>query len=330
MTCSQKTAIVVLNRNQRQMTAECLRSVLAMQAAEFEVVVVDNGSSDGSVEMLGKEFPQITLLPQRENLGFAAGCNIGMRYALASGAEFVLLLNNDTTVAPDLLSELLDAIRGDLRIAAACPKIYFADAPRMLWYAGADFNLWIGTSKHRGWRQIDNGQFDRDRCVRQATGCAMLIRQSAIREVGLLDEQFWAYVEDLDWSIRFHQSGYRLAFAPKACVWHRWGATAVQALGSGSHVVPQFLSTRNAVLLARKHLKWWQIPTYVFGFLATHIAFYSALRLSRRDFKALKAIYVGVFEGLRMPLDDRHNSYGKTDVRNDLRHLTATSVDEPR
>ena len=130
----------------------------------------------------------------------------------------------------------------------------------------------------------------------------MLVRCSALRDVGLLDEHFWAYVEDLDWSVRFLKQGYRLVFVPKAHLWHLDGATAVKSLGSGSQAVRQFLSTRNMVFLARKHVRWWQMPTYAFGFLVNHLAFYTALRLLRRDFRALFAIYRGLSQGLRTSL----------------------------
>ncbi len=297
-----KITVVLLNWNSHEMTAECIRSLLAMDGADFEILVVDNGSTDGSVEMLPQEFLHITVLPQERNLGFAAGCNVGMRHALANDAEYVLLLNNDTIVAPDFLREMLAAIQGDPRIGAVCPKIYFADQPDLLWYAGADFSLWTGTAKHRGWKEVDRGQFDRQEDITQATGCAMLVRRSALRDVGFLDEQFWAYVEDLDWSLRSLERGYRLAFAPKARVWHCCGATAVKSMGAGSAAIRQFFSTRNMVFLARKHVRWWQMPTYTFGLLINHIALYTVVRLWHRDFRALWAIYRGLSQGLRIPL----------------------------
>ena len=296
-----KITVVVLNWNSHKMTAECIRSLRATEGPDFEILVVDNGSTDGSVEILPQEFPQITILPQGRNLGFAAGCNVGMRHALASAAEYVLLLNNDTFVAPEFIREMLAAIQSDSSIGAVCPKIYFADAPEMIWYAGADFSLWTGTAKHRGWKKVDRGQFDRHEEITQATGCAMLVRCSALCDVGLLDEQFWAYVEDLDWSLRFLKRGYRLAFAPKARLWHCCGGTAVKSMGAGSQAIRQFFSTRNMVLVARKHLRWWQIPSYLFGFGISHILLYTALRLWRGDFPALLAIYQGLVQGLRAP-----------------------------
>jgi len=297
-----KITVVVLNWNSHEITAECIRSLRATDGPDFEILVVDNGSTDGSVEMLPQEFPQITVLPQERNLGFAAGCNVGMRHALANDAEYVLLLNNDTVVAPDFIREMLAAIESDPSIGAVCPKIYFADEPEMIWYAGADFSLWTGTAKHRGWKEVDRGQFDQHEEITQATGCAMLVRCSAVRAVGLLDEQFWAYAEDLDWSVRFLKRGYLLAFAPKARLWHCCGATAVKSMGAGSQAIRQFFSTRNMVLVARKHLRWWQIPSYMLGFGITHILLYTTLRLWRCDFPALLAVYKGLAQGLRTPL----------------------------
>ncbi len=299
---SARTAIIVLNWNSHQMTADCIRSLVAMDASDSEIVVVDNGSSDGSEQHLRREFPQITLFRQHRNLGFAGGCNVGIRYALARGVEYVLLLNNDTYVAPDFLHEMLSRIEESDQIAAVCPKIYFADHPNVLWYAGGDFSLWTGSPKHRGWRQVDHGQCDNNQAITQATGCAMLVRSVALRDVGLLDEQFWAYVEDLDWTLRFAEQGYRVVFAPKAHVWHRDGGTSVKLMGSGSQSIRQFFSTRNMVFVARKHLRWWQIPTFIIGFMVNHLVFYTGLRLWRRDFPALLAIYRGLGEGCRTSL----------------------------
>ncbi len=250
-----KTTAVILNWNCHEMTAECIRSLLAMDAQNLEILLVDNGSSDGSAEILSRAFPQITVLPQERNLGFAAGCNVGMRHALANDAAYVLLLNNDTFVASDFIREMLAAIESDPRIGAVCPKIFFTDRPNLLWYAGADFSPWTGTSKHRGWKEVDQGQFDDYREITQATGCAMLV-----------------------------------------------GATSVKSMGAGSQAIRQFFSTRNMVLVARKHLRWWQIPSYMLGFGITHILLYTALRLWRCDFPALLAIYKGLAQGLRAPL----------------------------
>jgi GT2 family glycosyltransferase len=290
----QKCVVAILNYNGKDLLGECLDSLAVQTVANFQTLVIDNGSSDGSKELLTTGYSWVKLLALGKNLGFSPAYNIGIREALDCGFEFIVLLNNDTWVAQDFLAELLKVIQEDDRIGAVCPKIYFASEPERIWYAGGDFSLWTCRPRHRGWKELDRGQFDSARPITLATGCAMVVRCSALRDVGLLDEQFWAYLEDVEWSVRFLKSGYKLAFAPKARVWHRCGETSAKRLGSGSQAIPQYLSTRNALLLARKHAHWLQVPTHLLSFLINHVAFYSALRLWRRDFRALWAIYRGI------------------------------------
>ncbi len=162
--------------------------------------------------------------------------------------------------------------------------------------------MWTSIAKHRGWKRWMKISLIICSDITQATGCAMMVRSSVIRELGLLDDRFFIYSEDLDWSVRFLKKGYRLAFAPQAHLWHIDGATNVKVLGKGSEERRQFLSTRNMVFVARKHLHWWQVPSHALGFAIFHVGFYTALRLWRRDLRALFAIYRGLGAGLRTPL----------------------------
>jgi len=294
-----RCTVIVLNYNGEEWLSGCLDSLARQTGDPVETVVVDNASTDGSAALVTRKYPSVRFLPLDKNYGFSAANNVALREALASGSEYALLLNNDTFVAEDFVSQMISAMQADPRIAAVCPKIYFAENPMLLWYAGADFSLWTSRVTTRGWKQTDTTAFDVTQEISQATGCAMLLRCSALREVGLLDENFWAYVEDLDLSVRLRGQGYRLVFAPLAHVWHWDGATTVKSLGSGSQEFRQYLSTRNMLFLARKHLRWWQAPTFVFGFLLTHVAFYSALRLWRRDFRAFFAVFKGLRDGLQ-------------------------------
>lgn len=294
-----RCAVIVLNYNGEEWLPACLDSLARQTGDPLEIVVVDNASTDGSAAIVIQKYPWVRFLPLDKNYGFCAANNIALREALAHGTEFVLLLNNDTVVAEDFFSQLLSGIRADPLIAAVCPKIYFAQNPKLLWYAGADFSFWTSRVITRGWKQTDGPAFDTAQEISQATGCAMLLRCSALREVGLLDENFWAYVEDMDLSVRLKRQGYRLVYAPFARVWHWDGATTVKSLGSGSQQFRQYLSTRNMLFLARKHLRWWQAPTFALGFLLTHVAFYSTLRLWRRDFRAFFAIFKGLRDGLQ-------------------------------
>ncbi len=289
--------VIVLNWNGKKFLHGCFDSLRRQTFRDFDVLLVDNASQDGSVAYVAREFPEVRVLQLNENLGFCRPNNLGIEDALARGAEFILLLNNDTTIAPDCIEEMLVPMRKDAKIAAVCPKIYFANRPGTFWYAGADFSLWTARSRHVGWKEEDRGQYDQARSIKQATGCALLVRASAVREVGLLDERFWAYVEDVDWSIRFRRSGCDLRYTPGARVWHYDGGTSV---AGGSQFRRQYLSTRNLLLVGRKHARWWQWPTFLLGFLVSHVAFYVGLRVARRDWRALRAIGSGFLDAMRM------------------------------
>jgi GT2 family glycosyltransferase len=297
-----RCTVIVLNYNGEKLLPACLDSLARQTGESIDTVIVDNASTDGSAALVAQNYPWARLLSLDKNYGFTGANNAALRDALSRGSEFALLLNNDTYADPDFMAELLAVMDSDPKIAVVCPKIYFAVQPTSLWYAGGDFSLWTGLTKHRGWKQLDKNQYDAGGDITQATGCAMLVRASAMREVGLLDERFWIYAEDLDWSVRFKKAGYRLAFAPRARLWHIDGATNVKVLGKGSEERRQFLSTRNMIFVARKHVRWWQAPSHALGFAVRHVAFYTALRLWRRDFRALWAIYRAVGEGLSTPL----------------------------
>jgi GT2 family glycosyltransferase len=295
-----RCSVIVLNFNGRDFLVDCLDSLNRQSFSNFETVVVDNGSSDGSITLVRERYPQVQVLALDKNYGFSIANNVALQRTLAQGTEYALLLNNDTVVSPNFVEEMVEVLEGDFMVGAACPKIYFVNQPETFWYAGGDFSLWTARARHRGWRKTDIGQFDDQHAITLATGCALIVRCGALRQVGLLDEQLWAYLEDVEWSVRFLEKGYRIAFASKACVWHHDGGTSVRLLGAGSQVRRQYLSTRNMILLARKHARWWQLPSYCGGFFVNHIAFYTALRLWRRDFKALLAIYQGLWDGLRL------------------------------
>jgi GT2 family glycosyltransferase len=303
-----RCTVIVLNYNGEKLLPACLDSLARQTGEPIDTVVVDNASTDGSAALVAEHYPSVRFLGLDKNCGFTGANNAALRDALLRGSEYALLLNNDTFAAPDFISNMLAVMLGDPKVAVVCPKIYFAHQPDSLWYAGGDFSLWTGVSKHRGWRQIDKNQFDQGVNITQATGCAMLVRASAIGKVGLLDERFWMYAEDLDWSVRFLKEGYRLAFAPKAHLWHLDGVTTVKVLGRGSEERRQYLSTRNLIFVARKHVRWWQTPSYAIGFALCHIAFYTALRLWRRDFRALFAIYRALGAGLSTSLSSSTNT----------------------
>lgn len=254
MTATPRVTVVVLNWNGREDTLRCLGSLQGVQYPDRSVVVVDNGSRDGSVAAIRSAHPAVTLIEAGANLGFAAGNNLGIEVGLARGADFVLLLNNDTVVAPDVLAWLVAAAEEHPATAAVSPKIYLMDDPQRIWYAGGRWRTAEGKMEH-----VDAGILDEDTAetadVREtdyACGCAMLLRASVLREVGLLDPEFFLLFEETDWCFRARDKGYSCRVALRAHVWHKVSSS----FGGRSSPLYAYFYARNWLLWSKRHLPW--------------------------------------------------------------------------
>ena len=245
-----KVSIIVLNWNGRDDTLECLRSVQRIDYPNFETIVVDNGSSDGSVAAMRAAFPQLRVLETGKNLGYAGGNNVGIRDALERGTDYVLLLNNDTIVDPALLREFVDA-------AAAFPdggmftgKIYFHAEPNRIWFGGSKWYPDRSKFLHLGYGEIDDESRYNFICdTDYASGCALFVRAAVIHEIGYLDELFFLVCEEVDWCYRAKRAGHRSIFVPRAKLWHKVSAS----LGIKSPLIYYFY-VRNSFLWAERYL----------------------------------------------------------------------------
>ena len=218
--------IIVLTWNGRALTLDCLRSLEAVATPGVRVLVVDNASGDGTVAAINERYgDRVDLLVNDANLGYAGGNNAGIRRALEQGARFIMLLNNDTTVAPHFVDHLLSPLRENEKLGITAPKIYFAEPSNRIWYAGGEVALWKGTARHIGIRDADRGQYDRPHDVDYASGCCFLARREVFERVGLLDERYQAYFEDTDWCMRARRAGFGVRYVPAAHVWHRISAS---------------------------------------------------------------------------------------------------------
>jgi GT2 family glycosyltransferase len=240
-----KLSAVVLNWNGGEDTLRCLASL-----DRIETIVVDNGSSDGSPDEIARRFPRVELIRTGVNLGFAGGCNVGIRRALDRGAEWVLLLNNDAW-ADDGLPAALEAAaaaRPDAGVLAC--KVYFEEPADVLMFAGARFNGLLGYSgRERGHGSRDEGQFDRLEDVDRATGAAMAVSRAAMERAGLLDESLFAYVEDVDWCLRIRRAGFAVVFVPSAKAWHKGSAST----GGTASTANVYYDTRNMLAVVERH-----------------------------------------------------------------------------
>jgi GT2 family glycosyltransferase len=210
--------IIILNWNGKDDTLECLESVYKLDYPNFTVVVVDNGSTDGSPTAIREAFPEVTSIENGANLGFAAGNNVGIRYALEHDADYIWLLNNDTTIKTDSLAKLVAFAEGHPHVGMLSPTIHYYSEPDTVWFAGGR----IDWQNAIGWHLYDAHVFNNLPVhERYLTGCAVLVRQEVINRIGPLDERFFLYFEDTDWSFRSFEAGYDLAVVPGSMIFHK-------------------------------------------------------------------------------------------------------------
>lgn len=213
--------IVVLTWNGKADTLECLASLQNITYSNASILVVDNASNDGTLEAIRNRFHRVDLIRNEQNLRFAAGNNVGIRYALDRGADCILLLNNDTVVDKNFLSPLVETAESNQNIGIVGPTIYYFSFPNKIWFAGGIIKWWQGWLEHRGIREIDNGQYAQSEEVDYITGCCLLIKREVIEQIGLLDERYYMYGEDTDWCVRAHRKGFKIFYQPKSKVWHK-------------------------------------------------------------------------------------------------------------
>ncbi|KNZ70049.1 N-acetylglucosaminyl-diphospho-decaprenol L-rhamnosyltransferase [Thermincola ferriacetica] len=216
-----KVYIIVLNWNGWQDTVECVESCQKLTYPNFRILIVDNGSSDGSEAILRNRFPDIEFIQTGANLGYAGGNNIGIRYALAHGADYIWLLNNDTTVTPDALTALVDVAEKNPQVGIGGSKIYFYNKPKTLWFAGGHIDFHSGETLHMGMGDLDTGQFDYRREVDYITGCSLLARRNLIETIGLMDEEYFLYFEETAWCVKASLAGYKVVFVPESVIYHK-------------------------------------------------------------------------------------------------------------
>jgi GT2 family glycosyltransferase len=236
---------VVLNWNGGEDTLAALESLDGV-----ETVCVDNGSDDGSADAVADRFPGVELIRTGVNLGFSGGNNVGIRRALARGADWVLLLNNDAVADPGLPAALAAAASARPDAGVLACKVFFADPPDVLMYAGGRVNLRLGYwGRQDGFGERDDGRFDSLRDVDRATGAAMAVSRAAIERAGLLDESLFAYAEDTEWCLRVRAAGFAVVFVPEAKVWHV-GSASTGGMRSATSI---YYDTRNMIAVAERH-----------------------------------------------------------------------------
>lgn len=249
----QKVFIVILNWNGLQDTLECLESVFKLDYPNFEVIVVENGSTDNSVEVIRKTYPQVILIKSKVNLGYTGGNNIGMRYALKNKADYVWLLNNDTVVEADTLSKLLKKAEQCPEAGLISPVVYYYDAPGKIQFCGSYADL----NNQKIVYPVDKNLYVREDFTNGENVClwgtALLIKRNVIDKIGYLDEEIFAYYEDTEYSLRAIKAGFRNLVEIYAKVHHNNQSPDAKMEEKGLHYY--HLTARNEYLMWTKYLK---------------------------------------------------------------------------
>ncbi len=285
--------VVTVNWNNAPDTLECLRTLRGLTYPNFRLLVVDNGSTDGSAERLARAAPDAEHLRLPKNRGFAGGFNAGAHRALENGAQFVLLLNNDTLADPGLLEPLVEAAAPS-DVAAVSPLIFYAEAPERIWSAGAGRSRWTLelTGNHGRGEVFETTLPPVEREF--LSGCALLVKRKIIEAHGLFDEGFFLYYEDSDFSFRLRQAGYRLLLVPRAKLRHK-----VSRSSQGSDTpAERYWMARSSVRFFRKHIRgarWAVVLPWRLG-----SALKTTLRLAGSgNFPAARAYWRGLLDGIR-------------------------------
>lgn len=265
----KKISIVIINYNGGDDTLECLESLSKVKQEGFDlsILIIDNASSEvfkmdksplESDQPWAEKFKiNVEIIRTEENLGFSGGNNLGIKKAIVEGADYVLLLNNDTRVDPHFLKNMVKGFERHQNVGIVVPKIYFEkgyefhkkrykenEKGKVIWYAGGKMDWRNVYGYHKGVDKVDNGEFDNDEITEYATGCCMLVKKEVFEKIGYLDNRYFLYYEDNDFSMRAKKASFFLYFIPSAIIWHK---NAGSTGGSGSTLQDYFIS-RNRLL----------------------------------------------------------------------------------
>lgn len=258
----KKIAIVILHYKGKNFTAQCLQSIRKLKTKNFQIeTIVVNNNPQENLDGLKKEFPEFVFLETGKNLGFTGGNNFGIRRTLKDGADYIFLINNDTFLAEDILLQLVKVAKKRRKAGILGPKIYFApgyeyhrgrykksERGKVFWYAGGEIDWDNVISQHRGVDKVDRGQYDRIEETDYVSGCGMFIKKEVLEKIGLLDDKYYLYYEDVNFSVRAKKAGFKLLFVPQAKMWHfNAGSSEV---GGPLH---DYYMTRNRLLFGRRY-----------------------------------------------------------------------------
>lgn len=286
-------SIVILNWNGYQDTIECINGLQKITYKNFEIVLVDNASTNESVNVLKSTFPQISIIENERNLGFS-GVNVGIEYALAKKADYILLLNNDTVVDKKFLSELVSVAEGNKKIGLVSSLIYYYHDKDTVQSAGGFIN-YKGSYPFidPNWQKKDIGQFEENIFTDTLIGCSLLIKRTVFEAIGLFDTNLFIYADDTELSIRAKKRGFLLCTVVTSKVWHKVSASSG---GREYNLTYLYYNTRNIIYFSKKHLHL--LPRISFNYYFLLGRLHEIYRMfMKKQYKPCRAMICGLFHG---------------------------------
>lgn len=290
----KKVSVVILNWNRKEMLLDCLRSIKELDYPIYEIIVVDNASTDGSVQVVRENFSDVVLIENDKNYGAIGGKNIGLRRALQSEVEYIYMQDNDIVAAKDALAKLIEVAEADANVGMVGAMMYDHSKPDTILSAGGTIDWTQNVSRGRGDNQKDVGQFDKIESVDYLWGGALLARKSVLEKVGLFDEDYIGYwFEDTDLSVRVAKAGFKVLFNPFAKVWHKPHATAEQF-----SYRKKYLAARNAIRFMKKHASPLNWTKYLFFSIVGLPYMYLRDVMSGKNLGGARGKAKGIWDGI--------------------------------
>jgi len=289
---SPKVIIVTLNWNGKEDTLECLASLNKINYPNFEIVVSDNGSIDGSIDAIRTQFQEVHLIQNGTNLGYAKGFNSGLEYAFMNGADYVLIINNDTRVDSNVLNALVQIAESDKNIGFVSGKVYFYDDPNKIQTVGRHNHPFFLTDKLVGYGEDDLGQYDQVKEYDFLDDVFLLVSKKAYEATGGYNPNFFLYYEETDWCARIRKAGFKIVYTPHAKIWHKLG----RSTGGDKGPIYTYYITRNQILFIRRN----SATKYFLRYLV-YLAIISPRRVARwlkyKRFTLISAYFRGLGSG---------------------------------
>lgn len=292
MVKNSKIAIIIVNWKQYQLTKLCLYSLQKIKYDNYQIILIDNESNPKELKKIKNQFDKIITFPNQKNLGFTGANNIGIEYAIKNDFEYVMLINNDTEVEKNFINPLIELLEKNQNFGAAQPLILNYYNRNKVWSAGGFLN------KFFGYTYVIKSPEGIKKNIDWITGCCFFLRTDVIKKIGLLDENFFAYYEDVDWSIRIKNAGYDLAFVKSSVVYHHGSKSSKNESNEGTlSPFVHYLNIRNHIFLLRKNKDVFNSVGVLF-FQFFKIVSYSVYFIVRVRINKLNMVYKGLVDGL--------------------------------